>query len=160
MSTALAPALIVWAFGLWSAGVVGSLTYGWVALMGGLPAGVAVWLTTHKRRMPEDRWYRLALAFVSFFSCVAWIYYFADLAVTLIDVRAMLIVCLGSGLPVCVKKLTRTAMCGQSFEGGSIFFAICLLNQVLSCATATASRTSPAFVCSPALCFLPESVVV
>ena len=110
MSTALAPALIVWAFGLWSAGVVGSLTYGWVALMGGLPAGVAVWLTTHKRRMPEDRWYRLALAFVSFFSCVAWIYYFADLAVTLIDVRAMLIVCLGSGLPVCVKKLTRTAM--------------------------------------------------
>lgn len=86
MSTALAPALIVWAFGFWSAGVVGRLTYGGVALLGGLPVGVAVWLTTHKRRMPEDRWYRLALAFVSFFSCVAWIYYFADLAVTLIDV--------------------------------------------------------------------------
>lgn len=81
----------MWAFGLWDASVVGWLACGWVALLGGLPVGVAVWLTTHRRKMPEDRWYRLALAFVSFLSCVAWIYYFADLAVTLIDVGFFLV---------------------------------------------------------------------
>ncbi|CAM9125704.1 unnamed protein product [Ectocarpus fasciculatus] len=85
ISTALAPALVVWAFGSWGSNIFWGLTCGWVALLGGLPAGVAVWLTTHKRRMPEERWYRLSLALLSFLSCVAWIYYFADLAVTLID---------------------------------------------------------------------------
>lgn len=38
----LAPALIVWEFGLWSGSVVGRLTYGEVALLGGLLAGVAL----------------------------------------------------------------------------------------------------------------------
>eukprot|EP00752_Nemacystus_decipiens_P012379 g10971.t2 len=104
VSTALAPALIVWAFGLWSTSFVGPLTCGWMALVGGLPAGAAVWLTTHKRRMPEDRWYRLALALVSFLSCVAWIYYFADLAVALIDEIGT-----ATGIPGSVLGLTLLA---------------------------------------------------
>lgn len=83
------PTLVAWAFGAWGTDIFWGLTCGWVALLGGLPAGVAVWLTTHKRRMPEERWYRLSLALLSFLSCVAWIYYFADLAVTLIDVSAV-----------------------------------------------------------------------
>lgn len=90
LSTALAPTLAVWAFGLWGTGFLGVssdyFTYGLVAALVGVPAGVAVWLTTHKRRMPDDRWYRLSLALVAFVSCVAWIYYLADRAVTLIEV--------------------------------------------------------------------------
>ncbi|CAB1116702.1 unnamed protein product [Ectocarpus sp. CCAP 1310/34] len=85
ISTALAPTLVAWAFGVWGTDILWGLTCGWAALLGGVPAGVGVWLTTHKRRMPEERWYRLSLALLSFLSCVAWIYYFADLAVILID---------------------------------------------------------------------------
>ncbi|CAM9239518.1 unnamed protein product [Scytosiphon promiscuus] len=104
VSTALAPSLIVWAFGLWTTTIVGGLTCGWVAFLGGVPAGMAVWLTTHKRKMPKDRWYRLGLALVSFGSCVAWIYYFADAAVELIDELGT-----ATGIPGSVLGLTLLA---------------------------------------------------
>ncbi|CBJ33101.1 conserved unknown protein [Ectocarpus siliculosus] len=104
ISTALAPTLVAWAFGAWGTDILWGLTCGWVALLGGLPAGVAVWLTTHKRRMPEERWYRLSLALLSFLSCVAWIYYFADLAVTLIDEIGT-----ATGIPGSILGLTLLA---------------------------------------------------
>eukprot|EP00904_Undaria_pinnatifida_P006415 jgi/Undpi1/2903/HiC_scaffold_14.g06280.m1 len=88
VGTALAPTLIVWAFGLWGSGFLGApggFSWGVVAFLVGIPLGVAVALTTHKRRMPRDRLYRLGLALVAFVSCVAWIYYLANLAVMLIE---------------------------------------------------------------------------
>ncbi|CAM9114656.1 unnamed protein product [Ectocarpus sp. 12 AP-2014] len=104
ISTALAPTLVAWAFGMWGTDILWGLTCGWAALLGGLPAGVAVWLTTHKRRMPEERWYRLSLALLSFLSCVAWIYYFADLAVILIDEIGT-----ATGIPGSILGLTLLA---------------------------------------------------
>lgn len=87
----MAPALVVWAFGLWGVGFLGIsssiFTWGFFSVLAGVPAGVAVWLTTHKGRMPSDRWYRLGLALVAFASCVAWIYWLAALAVEVIEVR-------------------------------------------------------------------------
>lgn len=88
LGTALAPLLVVWAFGIYLDGVFGSsIPWAVVAIVAGAPVGLAVWLTTHKRRMPSATWYRLALALVAFMSCVAWIYYFADIAVAVIEVR-------------------------------------------------------------------------
>ena len=75
---------------MWRLGFLGLppkiLTWGAAAPLVAVPTGVAVWLTTHRRRMPSDRWYRLGLAMVAFGSCVAWIYVLAEIAVDLIEV--------------------------------------------------------------------------
>lgn len=91
VGTAFAPLWMVWAFGLWGEGFLGAprrlLTWEGAAVLVGFPVAIAVWLTTHKGHMPSDKWYRLGLALVSFGSCVAWIYVFAEVTVTLIEVR-------------------------------------------------------------------------
>lgn len=85
---ALAPLLWVWAFGFYDDGFCGtSIPWAVAALVVGAPLGLIVWRTTRARRMPSSRSYRLTLALVAFVSCVAWIYYLADLAVDFIEVR-------------------------------------------------------------------------